>query len=33
MILVAAGSISSLFSPDEEVFANLLLWKTLLLRT
>jgi hypothetical protein len=33
MILVAARSIFSLFSPDEEVFANSLLWKNLLLRT
>jgi superfamily I DNA and/or RNA helicase len=33
MILVASLSIFSLFSPDEEVFANSLLWKNLLLRT
>lgn len=33
MILVAARSIFSLFSPDEETFANSLLWKNLLLRT
>jgi superfamily I DNA and/or RNA helicase len=33
MILVASRSIFSLFSPDEEVFANSLLWKNLLLRT
>jgi superfamily I DNA and/or RNA helicase len=33
MILVASGSIFSLFSPDEETFANALLWKNLLLRT
>lgn len=33
MILVAASSIFSLFSPDEETFANSLLWKNLLLRT
>jgi hypothetical protein len=33
MILVASHSIFSLFSPDEEVFANSLLWKNLLLRT
>ncbi len=33
MILVASRSIFSLFSPDEEVFANALLWKNLLLRT
>ena len=33
MILVAASSIFSLFSPDEETFANALLWKNLLLRT
>jgi hypothetical protein len=32
MILVAARAIFSLFSPDEEVFANALLWKHLLLR-
>ena len=28
MILVATRSIFSLFSPDEETFANSLLWKT-----
>jgi superfamily I DNA and/or RNA helicase len=33
MILVAARSIFSLFSLDEEVFNNSLLWKNLLLRT
>jgi hypothetical protein len=33
MILVAARSIFSLFSPDEETFTNSLLWKNLLLRT
>jgi hypothetical protein len=33
MILVASHSIFSLFSPDEETFANSLLWKNLLLRT
>src|SRR5262249_4236086 len=33
MILVAARSIFSLFSTDEETFANSLLWKNLLLRT
>lgn len=33
MILVAARSVFALFSPDEEVFANSLLWKNLLLRT
>ena len=33
MILVASLSIFSLFSPDEETFANSLLWKNLLLRT
>ncbi len=33
MILVASTSIFSLFSPDEETFANSLLWKNLLLRT
>ncbi len=33
MILVAASSIFALFSPDEETFANALLWKNLLLRT
>jgi hypothetical protein len=33
MILVASGSFFSLFSTDEETFANSLLWKNLLLRT
>ena len=33
MILVAASSIFSLFGPDEETFANSLLWNNLLLRT
>jgi superfamily I DNA and/or RNA helicase len=33
MILVASRSIFSLFSTDEETFANSLLWKALLLRT
>ena len=33
MILVASRSIFSLFSPDEETFANSLLWKNLLLKT
>ncbi len=33
MILVASRSVFSLFSPDEEVFANAQLWKNLLLRT
>ena len=33
MILVASRSIFSLFSPDEETFANSQLWKNLLLRT
>ena len=33
MILVASRSIFSLFSPDEETFANALMWKNLLLRT
>jgi len=33
MILVASRGIFSLFSPDEETFANSLLWKSLLLRT
>jgi hypothetical protein len=33
MILVASRSIFSLFSPDEETFANSLIWKNLLLRT
>jgi hypothetical protein len=32
MILVAARSIFSLFSPDEETFANALMWKNLLVR-
>lgn len=32
MILVASRSIFSLFSPDEETFANSLMWKNLLLR-
>src|SRR5205823_6320158 len=32
MILVAARSIFTLFSPEEEVFVNSLLWKNLLLR-
>jgi superfamily I DNA and/or RNA helicase len=32
MVLVASRSIFSLFSPDEETFANALLWKNLLLR-
>ena len=32
MILVAARSIFSLFSPDEETFAHALLWKNLLVR-
>jgi hypothetical protein len=30
MILMASRSIFSLFSPDEETFANSLLWKNLL---
>jgi len=30
MILVASRSIFSLFSPEEDVFANALLWKNLL---
>ena len=30
MILVASRNIFSLFSPDEETFANSLLWKNLL---
>jgi hypothetical protein len=33
LILVASRSIFSLFSPDEETFANSLLWKNLLVRT
>jgi hypothetical protein len=33
MILVSSRSIFSLFSPDEETFANSMLWKNLLLRT
>ena len=33
MILVASRSIFSLFSPDEEVFVNSLIWKNLLQRT
>ena len=33
IVLVASRSIFSLFSPDEETFANSLLWKNLLLRT
>ncbi len=33
MILVASESVFSLFSPDEEVFANAQLWKNLLRRT
>jgi superfamily I DNA and/or RNA helicase len=33
MILVASRTIFSLFSPDEETFANALMWKNLLLRT
>jgi hypothetical protein len=33
MILVAARTIFSLFSPDEEAFANAQLWKNLLRRT
>jgi len=33
MVLVASRSIFALFSPDEETFANALLWKNLLLRT
>jgi superfamily I DNA and/or RNA helicase len=33
MFLVASRSIFSLFSPEEDVFANALLWKNLLLRT
>ena len=30
MVLVASRSIFSLFSPDEDVYANALLWKNLL---
>src|SRR4051794_38981804 len=33
MILVASWSIFELFSPDEEVFQNALLWKNLLTKT
>ncbi|HEY0069905.1 MAG TPA: ATP-binding protein [Chloroflexia bacterium] len=33
MILVASSTVFSLFSPDEEAFANALLWKNLLRRT
>jgi hypothetical protein len=33
MILAASWSLFSLFSTDEETFANSLLWKNLLLRT
>ena len=33
MILIASRSIFSLFSPDEEVFANAQLWKNLLRHT
>ncbi|QDU21332.1 bifunctional RecB family nuclease/DEAD/DEAH box helicase [Urbifossiella limnaea] len=33
MVLVASRSVFELFSPDEETFANALLWKNLLLRT
>ena len=33
LVLVAAGSIFSMFSPDEEVFANSQLWKNLLSKT
>jgi len=33
LILVASESVFSLFSPDDEVFANVLMWKNLLLRT
>jgi hypothetical protein len=33
MILVASQSVFSLFSPDEEAFANAQLWKNLLRRT
>jgi superfamily I DNA and/or RNA helicase len=33
LILVASRSVFELFSPDEETFANALLWKNLLHRT
>jgi len=33
LILVASESVFGLFSPDDEAFANSLLWKNLLLRT
>ena len=33
LVLVASRSVFSMFSPDEEVFANSQLWKNLLLRT
>jgi len=33
MVLVASRSVFSLFSPDEETFANSQLWKNLLTRT
>src|SRR5262249_38640573 len=33
MVLVASRTVFSLFSPDEDVFANAQLWKNLLLRT
>jgi superfamily I DNA and/or RNA helicase len=33
MVLVASRSVFSLFSPDEDVFANAQLWKNLLVRT
>jgi hypothetical protein len=33
LVLVASRSVFSLFSPDEDVFANAQLWKNLLLRT
>ena len=33
MILVASRSVFSLFSPDEETFANARLWKNLLDQT
>jgi hypothetical protein len=33
MILMASRSVFSLFSPDEEAFANAQLWKDLLRRT
>jgi hypothetical protein len=32
-VLVAGRGVFELFSPDEETFANALLWKNLLLRT